>query len=158
MRRIQSSCHHHSLSFILLCRGLIIQHPLLVRDALPIASIPKAPTDGDCLERLPAAIPSPKSRTRSPELRRREEREDLTTKYTREQAPRQSREEISVKIRQRKGQKRFTQDFENLRCAPNTRWRRSSLVPLRVDLSSLYPSLPAGVFSLERLALHMIFP
>jgi len=38
---------------------LIIQHPLLVRDALPIAAIPKAPTDGDCLERLPAAIPSP---------------------------------------------------------------------------------------------------
>jgi len=99
MRRIQSSGHHHSLSFILLCRGLIIQHPLLVRDALPIAAIPKAPTDGDCSERLPAAIPSPKSRTRSPELRRREEREDLATKYTREQAPRESREEISVKIR-----------------------------------------------------------
>ncbi len=81
--------------------------PLFVLgDALPIAALPKAPTDGDCLERQPAAIPSPRSRTRSPELRRREERasslgfasrwNDLTTKYTREQAPRQFREEISV--------------------------------------------------------------
>jgi hypothetical protein len=32
------------------------------------------------------------------------------------------------------------------------------LVPIRVDPSSLYPSLAAGICSLEPLLLHMIFP
>ena len=73
--------------------------PLFVLgDALPIAALPKAPTDGDCLERQPAAIPSPRSRReeRASSLGFASRWNALTTKYTREQAPRQFREEISV--------------------------------------------------------------
>jgi hypothetical protein len=98
VRRVKSSGHHHSLSFIFLRGGLIVQQVRAVVAAIGrfleykptvtfgdlafkflnlsffIVLWTVRSTVEDCVERQPAAIPRPRTKRRSPERRAREER------------------------------------------------------------------------------------